>query len=296
MTEGEPRIDVLSLIYLSQSPAEKDIPIFHALGSALAHRPGGSKAKQQRSKGNLTDKLTDLILAAQTATLESLPNIGELGTENSGRLSPTSAFPKYKVRVESRIRSLRNSLIAKQVKPAVLTSLDATNQAAQSPQSSGENVVESKASATQPNQQLPEPPEGSLDDNKLGTGAGFGSAEQNREVEDAARCLVRESYESQGFVVKSRESENLGYDLEAVQGQEEWHLEVKGISGSSADQFIITANEVKCAGLDPKWRAAIVVNALGESRKLVELSGMEFLQQYDLRPISYRAVKKPKAQ
>lgn len=135
------------------------------------------------------------------------------------------------------------------------------------------------------------PPPSTQPSDATNNGAGFGDPEQNRKVEKAVVDFVIETYEGQGFDVERRESQNLGYDLFAIRGSEEWHVEVKGVSGN-APEFPITANEVRCAREDQKWRIAIVVNALEDGRTMIEINADDFLQQYDLRPLSYRAVRK----
>lgn len=152
-----------------------------------------------------------------------------------------------------------------------------------------DRFIEVVNEAPSPNPKEVPPPSDPAD--RCDVGAGFGNPEQNREVEEAAIAFVMATYRKKDFVVVRCDRENLGYDLRATLGQEELHLEVKGVQGALPD-FIITANEVETARTDSQWRVAIVVNALEDSRQMIDLSGTEFLRQYDLRPISYRAVKK----
>lgn len=94
-------------------------------------------------------------------------------------------------------------------------------------------------------------------------GAGFGSAEQNREVEKAAIQHVTAAYESEGYEVSSVEAARCGWDLTATRGKEELHLEVKGIAGSLV-RFFLTANEYRTAVVDPNWILVAVTDALDE--------------------------------
>ena len=94
-------------------------------------------------------------------------------------------------------------------------------------------------------------------------GAGYGTAEQNRKVEKAAIQHVTDAYEAEGYRVASVEAARCGWDLTAVRGDEELHLEVKGVGGSLV-RFFLTANEYKTALGDPQWLLVIVTDALGE--------------------------------
>ncbi|MEJ1110719.1 MULTISPECIES: protein NO VEIN domain-containing protein [unclassified Kribbella] len=94
-------------------------------------------------------------------------------------------------------------------------------------------------------------------------GAGFGTAEQNQEVEKAAVDYVTKAYASEDYQVRSVERDRCGWDLTVSKGVEEIHVEVKGIAGSLV-RFFLTANECKCALSDPKWLLVVVTDALGE--------------------------------
>lgn len=56
--------------------------------------------------------------------------------------------------------------------------------------------------------------------------------EHRRAVESAAVELAKRYYEKQGYTVTSCESENKGWDLEAINGSKGVRVEVKGLSGS----------------------------------------------------------------
>ena len=121
-----------------------------------------------------------------------------------------------------------------------------------------------------------------------GQGAGFGSAETNRQVEARAVEIVTKQLRADGWVVKSVESDNVGYDLECSRGKERRHVEVKGVSGD-LPSCIITANEYETAKRDPKWWIHIVTQARSSRSDCFSCSGQEFVEQYQLQPISYRA-------
>jgi hypothetical protein len=122
-------------------------------------------------------------------------------------------------------------------------------------------------------------------------GGGFGNNDQNREVESAAIEFVRNAFAEQGWDVTSVEVEKCGYDLRCTAGRSELHVEVKGSSGDGAS-FIITANEVRTAELDELFRLCVVRNALSEHPSILELTGKEFLGQYQLCPSQYYAILK----
>ena len=119
-------------------------------------------------------------------------------------------------------------------------------------------------------------------------GAGFGTAEQNRLVEHAARKAVRVHFEEQGYKVVSREKENPGYDLDVSGKGDTFHVEVKGTSGSLM-RFPITNNEVECAKEDAKFRLALVTEATTASRQVHVFSQKEFLTDFTRTPIAYFA-------
>ena len=120
------------------------------------------------------------------------------------------------------------------------------------------------------------------------SGAGFGDSETNLLVEKAAIRKVTQLLEQRGFVVKSREREFIGYDLDATRGRTELHVEVKGVSGA-AIQFPITRNEVARAKSDPSFRLFVVTEVRTKSAKVHEFKGSELHHRFDLQPISYMA-------
>jgi hypothetical protein len=120
------------------------------------------------------------------------------------------------------------------------------------------------------------------------SGGGFGSKETSRLTELAACKAVRRHFEAKGYAVESRERENLGYDFEVTQGNETLHVEVKGISGALL-RFPITANEVRCARADEKFRLAVVTEAITPRRTIRVFSRKAFLDTFALSPIAYFA-------
>ncbi len=120
-------------------------------------------------------------------------------------------------------------------------------------------------------------------------GAGFGDSETNRKVEKAAVTAVTDDYVRGGYVVKSRESERVGYDLDATKRRTTLHVEVKGVQGDLL-QFPITAREVECATDDKAFRLAVVTNALNPKlRRIREFSGSDLLRRFQLRPLAFIA-------
>jgi len=131
----------------------------------------------------------------------------------------------------------------------------------------------------------PTPSEGPL----ASDGAGFGNARQNVLVEKAAIAAVKKQYRSKGWSVESVESEKIGYDLLCRKGDEERHLEVKGVSGTER-AFTITAAELRRADGDENFFLCVVTSALNaKRRKLLSWRGAEIRSVFALSPVSYRA-------
>ncbi len=120
------------------------------------------------------------------------------------------------------------------------------------------------------------------------SGAGFGDPETNRKVERAAVSATTRHYESQGWVVKSVEAENRGYDLLCEKVGDEIHVEVKGVQGTEA-AFIITANEERAARTDVDFVLCVVTSALiGPTLNFYDAAS--FVQDFELSPLAYRAI------
>lgn len=125
-------------------------------------------------------------------------------------------------------------------------------------------------------------------------GAGFGTPENNRRVEQAAIATAMKWYKDQGWQVRSVEVDKCGYDLECCRNNAEDHVEVKGVQGNEP-AFIITAGEVTNLMLDRKHVTAVVTNALSREPLLTRFSRDEFLSNFDLEPLAYRATSRKKA-
>ena len=120
-------------------------------------------------------------------------------------------------------------------------------------------------------------------------GAGFGNPETNRKVERAAVDAVTDWYESEGWTVESVEVQKCGYDLLCRKDSEENHVEVKGVQGELVS-FIITAAEVKQAQKDSDFVLCVVTSALTDAPKLNLYDGESFVSDFELSPLSYRAI------
>lgn len=96
-------------------------------------------------------------------------------------------------------------------------------------------------------------------------GAAYGSAERNARVEQAAMEAVMRYYESKwDAAVDDVSSRNLGWDLTVTTpAGDEWHVEVKGVSGS-LPIVLLTPNECRTAQGDDAWELAVVTQALGD--------------------------------
>jgi len=120
------------------------------------------------------------------------------------------------------------------------------------------------------------------------SGAGFGDAENNAEVEQAAIQAVTDAYDKEGWRVRSVEHERCGFDLECRRLEEKEDVEVKGVSGSQQN-FVITAGEVQQARTNPRFVLVVVTQARTTIPQLHRYSGREFWQQFSLTPIQYRS-------
>lgn len=98
---------------------------------------------------------------------------------------------------------------------------------------------------------------------------------------------VKEHYRASGWKVQSVESEKKGFDLLCIKDATEAHVEVKGAQGDQ-DSFIITAREVATAKTDPYFVLSLVTSALANP-SLSKYSGAEFIKNFKLRSLAYRA-------
>lgn len=118
-------------------------------------------------------------------------------------------------------------------------------------------------------------------------GAGFGTIEENRKVEQAAINFVSKYYKKRGWLVDDVSAENRGYDLLCKRTNEELHVEVKGIAGKQP-QFIITSNERRVWEQDKSFVLALVTKVLTR-RPNLQLFRPEDRKKFDFRPVSYIA-------
>ena len=81
---------------------------------------------------------------------------------------------------------------------------------------------------------------------RSGGTSGGGNHEANKEVEQAAVQAATWHYKSREYEVKSVEAEKIGWDLEAVKGEEKLRVEVKGISKGGV-YVNMTPNEFRAA-------------------------------------------------
>jgi 5-methylcytosine-specific restriction protein A len=128
-----------------------------------------------------------------------------------------------------------------------------------------------------------------------GHGAGFGRYDDNLAVERAAVEHVAALYRAAVWVVTSVERERVGYDLRCVRGEEERHVEVKGVS-ATVPGFMLTEGERRAAESDSLWWVAVVTEALGPAPRCVEVHGGELLSKWSLVPVAWRVSAPAKAQ
>lgn len=95
---------------------------------------------------------------------------------------------------------------------------------------------------------------------------------RNKQVEEAAVRIATAHFQCLGYHVTSVEDLNKGWDIEARAGRTELWIEVKGLS--LANKTIeLTPNEYKAfRSFDPRYRLAIVSEALSRAPKLAIVS------------------------
>lgn len=119
-------------------------------------------------------------------------------------------------------------------------------------------------------------------------GGGFGTAEENRQVEEAAMAFVKKRYRDGGWKVTDVSSVRCGYDLECRRQFSVLHVEVKGTRGREK-KFILTRNEAETWQRDAQFRLALVMNALGKP-KLFEWIGPGSFSGLKAIPIAFECV------
>jgi hypothetical protein len=121
---------------------------------------------------------------------------------------------------------------------------------------------------------------------------GFPDTETRRKAEKAAVDFVTNHYRKNGYVVSSRESEHVGFDLEARRGKAILRIEVKGTAGAVPYAYV-TANERNAAlgDHDSTWLMCMVTD-VHTRPQLHTYTSKDFLAAFSLDPICYRAVLK----
>jgi Protein NO VEIN, C-terminal len=133
-----------------------------------------------------------------------------------------------------------------------------------------------------------DPNETASDANRALRGAGFGTAEENKRVEQAAIDWVTRDYKKRGWEVENVSRQKLGYDLECTCNRRVFHVEVKGSRGTE-QKFIITASEKRTWRTDRHFVLALVTNALGRQKSLFQFRGTTGYRHFEFREVSYVA-------
>ena len=103
-------------------------------------------------------------------------------------------------------------------------------------------------------------------------GGGFGSGEDNAEVEAAAIDFAKQYYYQEGWDVESVERDKCGFDLRCKKSKCVLEVEVKGVKGTT-EECIITAGEVSHATNSPKSVVCVVTAANQMLRNSVNTPG-----------------------
>lgn len=141
------------------------------------------------------------------------------------------------------------------------------------------------------------PTETSISESKASTrdsAHGFGTAEHRKRVEVAAIKFATKTLEQEGYRVTSREKDNIGFDLEAINiAGDALHVEVKGTSGA-LPKFFLSRNE-KAYSTSSIWRFMIVTNALGDNPEVQSYNLKEFQKTFELSAISWQGSPKDRS-
>ena len=113
----------------------------------------------------------------------------------------------------------------------------------------------------------------------------FGTLEHRKKVEKAAEEAVKRDYREKGFSYDDVTKKNLGFDFIFRRGRTEHHVEVKGTS-SDLPRFFMTRNE-NAYRENPKWRFAIVTNALSPNPTVRVYNNRRFKRNFELEPYVY---------
>ena len=117
--------------------------------------------------------------------------------------------------------------------------------------------------------------------------------EHRKKVEKAAEEAVKRDYREKGFSYTDDDDvtrKNLGFDFIFRRGRTEHHVEVKGTSGD-LPRFFMTRNE-NAYRENPKWRFAIVTNALGPDPTVCVYNNRRFKKTFELEPYVYTGLPK----
>jgi hypothetical protein len=123
------------------------------------------------------------------------------------------------------------------------------------------------------------------------SGGGFGSADDNKEVEIAAMDAATDRLKDDGWKVKDVSVLKCGYDLECTRGRSKLHVEVKGSSGLEK-KFILTQNELATWETDQNYCLVLVTLALEEHPLIDSFHGKSGLAQIRRQPIAHACVVK----
>lgn len=94
-------------------------------------------------------------------------------------------------------------------------------------------------------------------------------SEARKQVEEEAIKFVTNQYQERGYKITSREKENIGWDLDAINGNIHLKLEVKGLASNTISVHI-TSNEYEKMMKDKQnYRLCIVINAIKKPQMIV---------------------------
>jgi len=99
--------------------------------------------------------------------------------------------------------------------------------------------------------------------------------QHNAKVEKAAVDLVWKYYENLGYELTSVEKDNVGWDLEASQNKTKLKIEVKGLSGKSANIELSPNEYIAFSENHRRYRLAIVTEALTSPKLYICLYSQE---------------------
>lgn len=93
--------------------------------------------------------------------------------------------------------------------------------------------------------------------------------EAKNRVEKAAVDFVTKQYKNLGYSIKSREKDNIGWDLDATKGKIHLKLEVKGLAGSQISVHISANEYEKMNANKDDYRLCVVINAILSPKMIV---------------------------